>query len=90
MLDDRLLPHIEHGRRGTGPLKRGNCWERALSEPRLKPQLAELREVAGEVTARAAGALQEPTGVAHAGDVPAQWEGFSRLCRDVLAVEPRC
>lgn len=58
------------------------------ASPDLKQQLAELREVAGEVTRRVADALHEATYIAHAADLMAHWEGFGRFCRELLGVEP--
>ena len=40
------------------------------------------------MTRRVADAVHEVTGIAHAADLLAQWEGFGRFCRDVLGAEP--
>ena len=58
------------------------------ASPDLKQQLAELREIANEVTRRVANAVHEVTGMAHAADLLAQWEGFGRFCRGALGMEP--
>ena len=67
--------------------RRGTCRGRE-GGPDLKRRLAEVRDIVSDVIGRVAVALHEATGVAHAADVLAQWEGFGGFCRDVLGVEP--
>lgn len=54
----------------------------------LREQLDELRGCVGEAADPAAKAVLRATAEAVGPDVLAQWEGFARFCRHVLAVEP--
>jgi CheY-like chemotaxis protein len=58
------------------------------ANPYLGEQLVELRLGVDESMRKVADGLQYAVGQAYAADLLAQWEGFGRLCRDVLGVEP--
>jgi hypothetical protein len=82
-----------YGRWEVGAVQQINLPERDAIEAKLaaRPdlrQLAELREVAGEVMQAVADTLHHATGEAHAADLLSQWAGFGRFCRESLGVEP--
>ena len=74
----------DRGHRAAGPGATGGRTEGAAGP---EEQLRDVREIAAEGVKKVAESMMESMG-GLAAEILSQWEGFSRLCRDTLGLEP--